>query len=468
MASFFDKIYAHSPLWIQNLGISAYGLVWRHRRFGGGFKQYVDDFISHEYFSYDEWLAYQTRELQKLLVYAEKNVPYYHEVFKTSGLSSSELANISLDQLVRLPLLEKDTIRSSPDQFLSQEVDQTKLHTYLTSGTSGTPLAIKFTSDMHRHWSAGYEVRARRWAGLNYKMSRAMIGGRLVVPKAQVAPPFWRYNIAEKQLYMSAFHISPKNARYYVKALNHYRPDYLVGYASSHFFLARMINEQGLDIFQPKAVLTSSEKLFPEMRDAIEKVYRCPVFDGYSGVEACCQASECEHHNMHISPDVGIIELVDEHGKPVKNGEVGEVVATGLLNFEQPLIRYRTGDMAIMSDESCSCGRGMPILKELTGRLEDTVIGPDGQETVRFHGVFVGLQHVREGQVIQKTYSKFCLRLAVEPEFDDDDRNTLYKRFEDRLGPIELEFELVDRIERNERGKFRAVISHVQRISEQK
>lgn len=461
MPSYLDQVYKISPVWLQNIGVSLYGNIWRNRRFGGKFKQYVETFENREAYSKEEWEIYQTHQLRKLLTQAVEHVPYYQRKF--SDISNRDLAEIDIQQLAELSLLEKDAIRSDPEAFIADNISVRKLHTYYTSGTTGTPLAIKFTCDMHQRWSAAYEIRARRWAGVHHKMSRAMIGGRLVVPKAEAEPPFWRYNLAERQLYMSAFHISPQNAIYYVQALNRYQPDYLVGYASSHFFLARMIIEQGLDVIQPKAILTSSEKLTAEMRTTIEKAYHCQVFDGYSAVEACCQVSECEHHHMHTSPDVGIIELIDENGNPAKPGAPGEIVATGLLNFEQPLIRFRTGDLAVWSDEHCPCGREMPIMKELVGRLEDTVIGLDGREMVRFHGIFVGLPHIREGQVIQETLSNFRLRLVIQPEFNDIDKKIIYKRFEERLGPIELVFELVDQIERTEHGKFRAVISYVQR-----
>jgi phenylacetate-CoA ligase len=463
MPSLLDRIYAASPLWLQHLGVSAFGFAWKRRRYGGRFREAVREFVLREKYSADEWRYYQTQQLQKLLVHAAKHVPYYSEVFKKAGLTVQDLEHFGPEDLSGLPLLEKEPIRQNPDQFIAGNVNNKRLHTYLTSGTTGTPMAVKFTSGMHQTWSAAYEARCRRWAGLNYKMSRAMIGGRLVVPKARSGPPFWRYNLAERQLYMSAFHISPANVKYYVDAINKFKPDYLVGYASGHFFLARMICDKGLEVHHPKAVLTSSEKLTPEMRGIIEEAYGCRVFDAYSGVEACCLASECECHQLHISPDVGIIELLGEDGSPADLGEPGEIVATGLLNFEQPLIRYRTGDLAVLSGQYCLCGRQMPVLKELVGRLEDTVIGPDGREMVRFHGIFVGLPNVCEGQVIQESLSSFRLKLVVEPGFNNKERAVIRKRFEERLGDVELAFEIVDKIERTERGKFRAVISKVER-----
>jgi phenylacetate-CoA ligase len=461
MPSVFDRVYANSPPWIQNIGLSAYGYVWRRRRFGGDFRKYLSTFVQREEYSPKEWRDYQTLQLRKLLAHAVKHVPYYRQ---TLGHKDKKgFSNFDPEDLADLPLLEKEIIRAEPDIFVTDNTPSKKLHAYHTSGTTGTPVAILFTNDMHRRWSAAYEARVRGWAGLNNKMTRAMIGGRLVVPTAEAEPPFWRYNLAERQLYMSAFHISPKNAAHYVNALNKYKPDYLVGYASSHFFLARMIIDQGLHVISPKAILTSSEKLTDEMRNVLQQAYGCSVFDAYSGVEAACLASECEFHRLHISPDVGIVELLTESGESAKPGELGEIVATGLLNFDQPLIRYRTGDFAVLDEQKCPCGREMPVLKELVGRLEDCVIGSDGREMVRFHGIFVDLPYVREGQIIQETLTDFMIRLVVDPEFGKVQKEEILRRFESRLGKVNLKFELVDKIEKTSRGKYRAVISKVTR-----
>jgi phenylacetate-CoA ligase len=458
-----DRLYSGSPAWLQHLGVSAFGLVWKRRRYGGRFQQGIAHFAQREGNAPEEWQIYQNKRLREMLAYAIHSVPHYRDTFDKVGVDAEALVDFTVQDLGKLPLVCKEDIRRQPERFLSETQDSNKLHTYHTSGTTGTPLAIKFTSAMHQTTSAAYEVRCRRWAGVNYRMSRAMIGGRLIVPKAHASPPFWRYNIVERQLYMSAFHISPTNVQAYVDALNRYHPDYLVGYASAHFFLARVIHEAGLVVHRPRAVLTSSEKLLPHMRAMIEQVYRCRVFDAYSGVEWCCLASECECHNMHLSPDVGVVEILDATGHPVAPGTPGEIVATGLLNFAQPLIRYRTGDVGIVSEEQCPCGRRMPILKELIGRLEDTVLGSDGREMVRFHGIFVGIPSIKEGQIVQEALDRFHLRLVTEPTFDDSDRAIIQKRFAERLGPVDLTIKLVDQIERTENGKFRSVISKVHR-----
>jgi phenylacetate-CoA ligase len=466
MSGLSDRIYSVSPVWLQNIGISLYGLSWRQRRYGGDFPRYIEQFTERESFTTEEWRQYQTEKLRLLLLNSRKHVPYYAALFSKLGLSDMDLMNFTLTDLPNLPVLEKEQIRAQPELFIAQNIPMYRLNKYHTSGTTGTPLVVMSTTDTDRKNQAAYETRVRRWAGVNYKMSRAMIGGRLVVPQAHTSPPFWRYNIFERQIYFSAFHIAPINVVDYVQALNQFKPDYLVGYASSHYFLARMIAESGVQIYTPKAVLTSSEKLTPEMKKTISEVYHCPVFDGYSGVEACCQISECEYHTLHESPDMGIIELLSESGTPATTDEYGEIIATGLLNFGQPLIRYRTGDLAVRTSISCVCKRQMTTYQELIGRLEDTVIGADGREMVRFHGIFVGLPNVREGQIIQKTSTHFLIRLVVDQKFGDPEKGEIYRRFQARLGRVNLEYEFVNQIERTEQGKFRAVISHVNRCKE--
>jgi len=460
MASLIDRVRWSLPVWAQNLGVTIYGMAWRHRRLGGVFKDEVKRFRAREGYSEEQWHDYMERELQALLVAAYERVPLWRE--RLSEFGPERLRRFHLEDLTRLEFLDKETLRTAGRQA-EREGHWPVLHTYLSSGSTGTPIAVHFSTRMHQVWSATYEVRCRGWAGLSHADSRAMIGGRLVVPPWTNRPPYWRVNYAERQLYMSAFHISPGTAPSYMQALCDFRPDYLVGYASSHFFLARFALEQGLRAPRPKAVLTSSEKLTQEMRETIERVYGCPVFDAWSGVEACSLASECEHHRLHVSPDVGIVEILDTSGRPCPPGVVGEVVCTGLLNRDQPLIRYRIGDMAAWSTRPCPCGRRMPVIEDLVGRVEDVVIGMDGRETVRFHGLFVGLPGIRMGQVVQESLEDITVRVITDEAFSEAAAEEIRTRVRQRLGPVNVCVVPVGELERTSGGKVRAVISKVRR-----
>ncbi|MEW6216644.1 MAG: hypothetical protein AB1543_03080, partial [Candidatus Bipolaricaulota bacterium] len=327
------------------------------------------------------------RRLRGVLVMAIRHVPWYRDTYQAHGLPEEQLARFTLADLPCLPTVGKQDIRPDPRRFVSERAG--RLHAYATSGSTGTPLTVYMNSTTQRQWQALYEARCRNWAGVNRHMKRAMIGGRQVVPHSEPTPPFGRRNLAEGQLYLSAFHISRATCADYVRELAAFQPEYLVGYASAWFFLARFSREEGLEPPKVRAILTSSEKLEPCMRQEIQEAFEAQAFDAYSGVEACCLASECEEHSLHVSPDAGIVEILDPDGDPVGPGQQGELVATGLVNLGQPLIRYRTGDLARWSQSVCPCGRGMPVLGDIVGRLEEVVVGPDGRETVRFHGLFV-------------------------------------------------------------------------------
>ena len=183
----------------------------------------------------------------------------------------------------------------------------------------------------------------------------------------------------------------------------------------------------------------------------------------YSSIENAVFATECEHGSLHVSPDVGVVEILRPDGTPTGPGEVGEVVATGFLRRLQPLIRYRIGDLAAWSDEPCRCGRAMPVLAEVVGRVEDVLIGPDGRRVTRFHGVFYEIPGLVEAQVVQRTTRRFTVRVVVTDSFDDAGAAIIVGRMIDRLGrSADVDVEPVDAIARNAAGKFRAVVSELE------
>lgn len=456
------KLYRASPVWLQNVAATAFGFAWKWQRYGGRFSEATAEFVSREQFSPEQWRDYQTSQLRVLLAHAQATVPYYGAAFAQAGLTPQDSAHLRYEDLGKLPLLEKQTLRRQPLDLLSSAVPRRKLHRSQTSGTTGTPLIVSSSLDGQRAWTAAWEARGRLWAGVRHGMSRAMIGGRHVVPWAQSPPPYWRYNWAEQQIYLSAYHVSPENARFYVDALNRFKPGYLVGYASSYFHLARLMRQQDLHLERrPIALLTSGEVLTAEMRTMMESVYECPVFDSYGSAEACCLATECEFHRLHVSPDVGIIEVLGPDGRPAAEGESGELVATGFLNDAQPLIRYRIGDRGRLVHELCPCGRRMPVLAEIGGRLLDTVVTPDGRLVRRVEGIILGVDHVREGQIIQEQLTEFCVRVVPEGHFSEAERAVIRARCRERIGDVKVRFEIVDQIERTSGGKFRSVISKV-------
>lgn len=462
--SLFNQIYNQSPLLIQNLMVSAYGFTWKKRRFGGVFESELINTKNRENFSVEQWNNYQQTKLQELLKFAYQQVPFYKKAFSEVGLSEIDLRNIDLSTLYKLPVLTKAMLREFGTTTLLANQREANGSFFSSSGSTGTPTNILYSYAMHQRWSALFESRIRHWAGVNRFSSRGMIGGRRVLPDASNKPPFYRYNYFEKQLYFSAYHISKANTKNYVDGIKKYGVEYMTGYAMSNFFLARFIVENNYQIPPLKAVITSSEKLTPEMREMFAKAYHCKTFDGWSGVEACALVSECEHGSLHISPDAGIVELLDDDLRPVEFNKPGNVYCTGFVNFDQPLIRYAIGDSMIMSDETCSCKRAMPVIKEILGRVEDVVIGFDGREMVRFHSIFNGLNSVAQAQVIQHKIGEIIIKaVPTNKTIDAAEKQLMKNRIVSQLGDVQVIIEEVQEIPLTANGKFKAVISTVKR-----
>jgi phenylacetate-CoA ligase len=463
MVHLFKGIYPYVPVWAQNLGISLYGYSYRHERLGGRFSQHVKGFEERERWSEPVLARYVNQELRRILLRAFDHVLYYRETWEAANISRSDLERLTVGDLLLLPRLAKDDVRQRPEAFLARDIPTRKLRRYYTSGTTGTPITSFCTSADHQRFFAAREARSFNWANVSIREARAMIGGRLITPRADSGPPYYRYNFAERQVYFTAYHIGPRTAWNYVDGLNRYQPVVLTGYAYSYFLLASLILEQNLKLtYRPKAIIVGSEPVTSGVRSVIERAFKARVYEEYGAVEQSLLATECERGSLHINSDFGIIEIVDENDRPVPPGVEGRILTTGLLNDTQPLIRYDIGDVASLSPTPCTCGRSLPVLKNLVGRLEDVVICPDGRQMVRFHGIFVGMPNVVEAQLIQERIDLIRVKVVANERFGPSDEELIKTRVAtERLGNVQVIVERVAKLDRTHAGKFRAVVSKV-------
>lgn len=460
MSSTLDKIYNISPVFLQNLMVSVFGAYWHWLRFGGSYSKYESGYRERESNTREEWTQYQLSAVNRIIQIAWRHVPYYRKKWSSDQVNQALNGNLQV-----LPLTEKDDIRANPYDFVRDDQRRMQEWTFHTSGTTGTPVATKWIRDENRDSLAVREVRSANWAGVSFNDPRATISGRMVEPDPTSNGPYYRYNCVEKQVYFSAFHIRPDTAEEYIAALTKHKVEWLTGYAVSYYLLAKFILEKKLVVPPLKAIITTSEKLTQEMRKVMEKAYHCRIYEEYSTVENALFASECEHGRLHVSPDVAIVEILRPDGSICNPGEVGEVVTTCLMRTHQPLIRFRLGDLAAWDSEPCPCGRNMPVIKEVVGRIEDIVIGPDGRQLVRFHGIFVDQPNVIEGQIIQENRTDFLVRIVASKDFSEKDEREIEKRMHQRLGDnANIRVERVTAIPRGKSGKFKAVISKVPNI----
>jgi phenylacetate-CoA ligase len=452
-----EGVYLASPIWLQQAMVAAYGWSWYRRRFGGPFQALLAELRQRDRWSAADFRSYQEAKLAELFSHAWGS-PYYHGMFTSLGIRPSQPP---LEALAKLPFLSKETLRSNPISLLTQPPPQ-GTQVFKSSGTTGTPTEIYYPREFHSLELAIPAARNFDWAGIDYRARRVMFGVRKVCRFEQDQPPFWRHSPAEDLAYASIYHLSPRNIPAYLAFLRSFKPAVIMGYPSALGAIAQYALENQDSPAPAQGVFTTSETVTDRDREIIQSAWRCQVYDRYGAVENCHFAAQCEFGKYHVSPDVGILEIVDSTGQPAPPGMMGEVICTGLHNWLQPLIRYRIGDVARWAvDQSCACGRQMPILEAIEGRVEDICITPDGRRLLRFDTVFKGVENIREAQVIQEDLSLFVIRVVPAENFSAKDIQALTHNMTRHVGTVKTEVQTVAAIPRTRSGKFRAVICNL-------
>lgn len=456
-----ETIYNHSPSFLQNIGLSLYGLRIYFQEYGKKFQRKLEEFERMQWYSAAELREYQNEKLWALIKHCYENVPYYRKVMGDTRLKPADIR--SVDDLHKFPVLTSEDIRNNLPSLVAKNFKRSQLKAGYTGGTSGSPLKI-FYDDQVSLIKNVVDWRQKRWAGINPGDKMALFWGRIVVPGTRNKPPFWRSNWIFNHLYFSSYHLSDDNLEAYIRQLEKFVPKAWEGYPSSTYVVARYLlsRQKRLSL---KAVFTSSETLFPHQREAIEQAFECRVFDYYGLAERTIFATECsEHEGDHVNTDFGITEILNKDLQPVTPGEMGRIVATGLYNYGMPLIRYMTNDITALKTKKCVCGREFPLMENVTSRAEDIVTTKDGRY-ISFASLTLPFKQMRslvESQVIQEDLGYIRIKIVRRPGYNDNDTQYLLNEFKKRIGAdTRVEIEFVDSIPRTKAGKFRFVISKV-------
>ncbi len=407
--------------------------------------------------------ALQLQRLNSLLSVAAEHVPYYRDLFARLGVKPGSFRSIA--ELQQLPLLTKALIRANTVALKHEQA--TGLSRFNTGGSSGEPLLFfigktRISHDVAAKW------RATRWWGVDIGDPEMVVWGSPIELGTQDRLRGLRDKIMRTEL-LPAFEMSASRLDGFIAAIRRKRPAMLFGYPSALSHIARHARERGIamDDLGIKVAFVTSERLYEEQRTQISTVFGCPVANGYGGRDAGFIAHECPLGGMHLSAEDVIVELLDPAGLPVAAGTAGEIVVTHLATGEFPFIRYRTGDIAVMDDQQCACGRGLPMLKEIQGRTTDFVIASDG--TV-LHGLALiyilrDLPGLRAFKVIQ--HSRDCTEVQLVAESSADPSanpiatSAIIAGFKRRLGAaVEIRVKIVESIEAEKSGKFRYIVSH--------
>jgi phenylacetate-CoA ligase len=261
---------------------------------------------------------------------------------------------------------------------------------------------------------------------------------------------------------MSSYHLSPKFIPHYLEALIKYGVQYVLGYSSSLYALAHEMRHLNGPKPSIKVAITNAEPLLSHQREIIEEAFGCAVRETYGNTEWVAAASECQFGHLHLWPEIGWPEVLD-NGLSVSDGTPGDLICTGLLNIDMPLIRYRVGDRVALSAATpvCLCGRSLLRFASLEGRIDDLLYTPDGRIVGRLDPVFKGNLPIKGAQIIQERLDRVRVRFLPTNEFTPEAGQSIVDRLQDRMGKVEVILEAVDELPRDSRGKFRAVICNL-------
>jgi phenylacetate-CoA ligase len=405
-----------------------------------------------------ELSALQVARLRAFLSAAGARVPYYRDLFARVGFDPRSVQCVA--DLAALPLLTKPLVRANLEGLKAEGARG--LARYNTGGSSGEPLIFFIGKDRSSHDVAA-KWRATRWWGVDLGDPEIVVWGSPIELGAQDWLRSMRDRLLRSKL-LPAFEMSESRLDAFVRQIRARRPSMLFGYPSALAHIARHAARRAerLDDVGIRVAFATSERLYPEQRDEIARVFGCRVANGYGGRDAGFIAHECPEGGMHITAEHIIVEIVDRDGRPQPAGTAGEIVVTHMATQSFPFIRYRTGDIGVLDANACACGRGLPLLGEIQGRTTDFVVAQDGTVMHGLALVYIvrDVPGIAEFKIVQETIDRTTVLLVADERFDDRNIARIGTALQQRLGPgVAIDVRLVPEIPAEPSGKHRYVVS---------
>lgn len=413
-----------------------------------------------QWLSQEEIARLQLQRLRGFLKDVAAHVPAWRQRFAELGFEPDKIE--TLEALQQLPLTDKAFIRENLDRLRAD--DAQKLARFNTGGSTGEPLIFYIGKERVSHDVAA-KWRATRWWGVDIGDPEIVVWGSPIELGAQDRLRQIRDTLLRTRL-LPAFEMSEEKVDGFLREIRRVKPKMLFGYPSALAHIAKQARERKrrMDDLGIKVAFVTSERLYDYQRALITEVFGCPVANGYGGRDAGFIAHECPEGGMHITAEDIIVEIVDKEGRVLPAGQSGEIVVTHMATGDFPFIRYRTGDVGVLGEGVCRCGRGLPLLKEVQGRTTDFVVAEDG--TI-LHGlaliyVLRDLPGIEEFKIIQESMTLTRVQIVQAHGFSDDFEKRIREEFRQRLGEgVEVVLEYVNEIPPEKSGKYRYVVSRV-------
>ena len=429
--------------------------IWKHRRF-------LDE---SQWWSRTTLLDFQWQELQKLLRHAYDQTPFWRDAFARAGTTPDAIR--SYEEFQRLPTLGKAEIRGHRDEMVARNHLGTTW-SKSTSGSTGEPFAFDYTRESY-DWRVAISRRGYAWAGYEEGMRQVSIWGAFTIghrPSYLLFKDRLRDRMAGRIL-VNFLKFDERKMAECFDLVNRYKPLNIVGYTNPlHRFSEYVLARGGFDV-PIRSAISAAEKLYDHQRRDIEAAFKCPVYETYGSREFMLIGAECDcKQGLHLSVENLFVEVLTESGRPAAPGEAGELVVTDLHNYGMPFIRYRIGDMAIASDGACPCGRGLPLIREVTGRTLDVIRTRSGSQVPGefFPHVFKEFKQIKQYQVVQDDLDHMIVKIVPAPTFTPAVRDSVHAELMKMFGDsLTIVYELVDEIPLTPSGKLRVTVSNLGR-----
>lgn len=450
-----EAIYLRLPIALQNLGCTLEGLRIQQKRYGAGFQHHLLEAEKRAFVSQEQIEEFRDQRIRAFVAHCANTVPYYRRLFRELRIKVEDIRGF--EDLQRLPILTKREVQDHAAEFVPEGVDRRACDLVHTSGTTGGGLRFLATrSALDEQWAIWW--RYRRWHGISLDTRCAYFGGRSLVPAEQTKPPFWRTNYAGKQLFFSAYHLTPANLKLYADKLREARIPWLHGYPSLLALLAAYIVDTAFDLgYQPNWITLGAENLLSQQSVLIHRAFGTKPIQHYGMAEGVANVSECEQGMLHVDEDFAGTEFL-----PMKDGGF-RVIGTNFTNLATPLLRYDAQDVVQLGSPKCSCGKPGRLIESIDGRHEDYVVLKGGARVGRLDHVFKDMTRIREAQIVQKEPGKILVRIVRGLNYNEDEEQQLRRELEKRIGSAtRVEISYVDEVQRTGRGKLRFVVSELE------
>lgn len=433
--------------------------------------RYYYDFKKSQWLPQQKIKDYQEIKVRQLIAHAYHHVAFYRDLFDNAHIKPEDIR--SLEDLLKIPIINKTVVREHLYLgILSDNHRKKHLHRVQTSGSTGEPFTVFAEKrQLEMRWAA--TQRSLEWTGYMFGDKQVRLWHKYLGMKPMEIFKERLDALLTRRKFIPAYEINDQNLFAYIASIMRYNPVLLDGYAESFNLLARFLQKRKAagvvwSGHKPVGIVSSAQTLSDESRTIIEETFGCGVFDKYGSREfAGGIAYQCSERNgYHIVAECNIVEIIKD-GKPAHPGEIGELVITELNNYAMPLIRYKIGDLAIAYDNAkpCPCGRGLPLIGSVQGRIQAVVVGTNNQfiPGTFFNRVFFKqYDAVRQYQIVQERFGELTIKLVKANLFTNKALEEITRDIKEHMGhDLKIHTEFVNSIPLGRTGKHQHCISKI-------